>query len=233
MTRAARIIVVEDDDSVRDAIVEYLSGHEFDVEGAADARQFDMMEGAGRADLVILDVMLPGEDGLSICRRLRDVGPPVLMLSALGNTTDRVVGLEIGAADYLAKPFDPRELLARVRALLRRQASPARSSSLSHHFNGWMFDPESARLLAPDGTPVVMTAGELRMLEAFVSHAGKLLSRDQLLDLTHAAGDGPFDRAIDLAVSRLRRKLAGIDHAPLIETVRGLGYRFCAQVVSR
>lgn len=229
----ARIIVVEDDDSVRDAIVGYLSRHDFDVTGVPDARGFDALTDGTRADLIILDVMLPGEDGLSLCLRLRDAAPPILMLSALGDTTDRIVGLEIGAADYLAKPFDPRELLARIRAILRREAAPVTQSPQSFHFDGWLFEPDSARLTAPDGAPVSLTAGELRMLLAFVRHPAQILGRDRLLDLTHGADDGPFDRAIDLAVSRLRRRLSDAGGASLIETVRGLGYRFRAAVTRR
>jgi two-component system OmpR family response regulator len=232
-SNVARIIVVEDDASVRDAIVGYLSRHDFDVTGVSDVRAFDALADSARADLIVLDVMLPGEDGLSLCRRLRDAAPPVLMLSALGDTTDRIVGLEIGAADYLAKPFDPRELLARIRAILRREAPPATQPPPSYCFDGWLFEPDSARLIAPDGTPILMTAGELRMLLAFVRHPAQVLGRDRLLDLIHGADDGPFDRAIDLAVSRLRRRLSDAGGTSLIETVRGLGYRFRAAVNRR
>jgi len=231
--KAARIIVVEDDDSVRDAIVAYLGRHDFDVLGASDGADFDALMTNRQADLVVLDVMLPGEDGLSICRRLRDDGPPVLILSALGDTTDRIVGLEIGAVDYLGKPFDPRELLARVRAILRREAPRTASAATSYHFDGWRFEPEATRLTAPSGDLVSLTAGELRMLLAFVRHPTQILSRDRLLDLTHDALDGPFDRAVDLAVSRLRRRLAGAGGSALIETVRSLGYRFCVPVTRR
>jgi len=229
----ARIIVVEDDDSVRDAIVGYLARHAFDVTGVCDVPGFDASADSIRADLIILDVMLPGEDGLSLCRRLRDTGPPVLMLSALGDTTDRIVGLEIGAADYLAKPFDPRELLARVRAILRRDTPPVTQSGTVYRFDRWVFEPDTASVIAPDGAPVAMTAGELRMLLAFVRHPAQVLGRDRLLDMTHGTDDGPFDRAVDLAVSRLRRRLAEAGGESLIETVRGLGYRFQATVTRR
>ncbi|WP_266171380.1 response regulator [Dyella subtropica] len=232
-SKAARIILVEDDDSVREAIVAYLGRHDFDVSGARDASEFDALSNHRRADIIILDIMLPGEDGLSICRRLRDGGPPVLILSALGDTTDRIVGLEIGAADYLAKPFDPRELLARVRAILRREAPRTQTSEQSFQFEGWLFEPGAARLTAPDGTLVPLPAGELRMLLAFVQHPAQVLSRDKLLDLTHETPDGPFDRAIDIAVSRLRRRLSAADGSALIETMRGLGYRFRVPVLRR
>ncbi|MDF3981522.1 response regulator [Luteibacter sp. PPL201] len=224
------ILVVEDDDSVRDAIVGYLIRHDLEAMGARDAVAFDALASGHRADLVILDVMLPGEDGLSLCRRLRGSGVPVLMLSALADTTDRIVGLELGAADYLAKPFDPRELLARVRAILRRDTSVSTGKDHVFRFDGWVFEPIAARLLAPDGSNVAMTAGDLRMLWAFVRHAGQVLSRERLLDLTRDASEGPFDRAIDLAVSRLRRRLADAGGTPLIDTVRGLGYRFRPRV---
>ncbi len=231
-TLAARIIVVDDDESVRDAVIDYLGRHGFRAEGVEDGAALDRRLAQTSADLVILDLMLPGEDGLSICRRLNGT-PPVLILSALGDTGDRIVGLELGAADYLAKPFDPRELVARVRSVLRRRSiddPPARS----YRFEGWHFDADSLTLRAPDGQTVPLTAGEMRLFQAFVSSQNRLLTREHLLDLTH--GDtGPFDRAIDLAVSRLRRRLGEAAHNnsltdPLIETVRGLGYRFRARI---
>ena len=225
-----RIVVVEDDESVRDAIVAYLRRHGFHVLGTDDAAGLDALLRSQPADLVILDIMLPGEDGLSICRRLSQDGPPVLLLSALVEVTDRVVGLELGAFDYLGKPFDPRELLARVRAILRRQAPRPPASTRPYLFSGWVFEADSHRLTAPNGAELALTAGEARMLLAFVRHPHRVLSRDRLLDLTHEAVEGPFDRAIDLAVSRLRRRLAAAGGAALIETVRSLGYRFQAPV---
>ncbi|TAA44838.1 response regulator [Pseudoxanthomonas winnipegensis] len=225
-----RIVVVEDDDSVREAIVAYLGRHGFEVRGTADAAGLDALLQRQPADLVILDIMLPGEDGLSICRRLSQDGPPVLLLSALVEVTDRVVGLEVGAFDYLGKPFDPRELLARVRAILRRQAPRAAPPTSPYLFSGWVFEADAHRLTTPDRATLALTAGESRMLLAFVRHPTRVLSRDRLLDLTHEAAEGPFDRAIDLAVSRLRRRLAAAGGAALIETVRSLGYRFRAPV---
>jgi len=165
--------------------------------------------------------MMPGEDGLAICRRLAPRGLAVLMLSALGDVTDRVVGLELGAADYLVKPFDPRELLARVRALLRRSQPPAEAA---YAFAGWRYDPGQCRLSDPDGATVLLTPNEHVLLRAFLDRPGRLLTRGQLLDLTHGPDAEPFDRAIDLAVSRLRRKL-GEAGPEMIETVRGAGYR--------
>jgi two-component system, OmpR family, response regulator len=226
---ADEIIVVDDDRSVRDAAAEYLESHGYRVRTAANAATLDTALAERPADLVILDVMMPGEDGLSICRRLLPKGPPVLIVSALGGTTDRIVGLELGASDYLPKPFDPRELLARVRAVLRRRSDEA-GDRLTFSFDGWSFDPEAGRLYGPDQKPVELTAGEMLLLRAFVERPGLLLSRERLLELTKGPDPEPFDRAIDLAVSRLRRKLEGGGGRAMIETVRGIGYRFQPQV---
>lgn len=224
-----RILVVEDDASVREALAEFLHRHGLAVATAANGIEADRRLGAARFDLVVLDLMMPGEDGLSICRRLAGSGPPVLMMSALGDTSDRIVGLEIGAADYLAKPFEPRELLARIRAVLRRtrEAAPERGR-LS--FAGLTWDAERSLLSDAAGAPVSLTAGELRLLEAFVTRPGRLLTRDFLMDVLHGPEAGPYDRAIDLSVSRLRRKLAAVAEAACLETVRGAGYRFVAPV---
>ncbi|QIL03006.1 response regulator transcription factor [Sphingomonas sinipercae] len=231
MPAQAKILVVDDDDSVRDAIASYLQAHDYCVEAADGAAALDAALARTAFDLVILDVMMPGEDGLQICRRLPAGSPPVLMLSALGDVTDRIVGLELGASDYLAKPFDPRELLARIKALLRRTPSlgeePARLA-----FDGWRLDLEERRLIAPGGAEVALTAGDFRLLRAFVERPGRLLTRQLLIDLARDGSAEPFDRAIDLAVSRLRRKLesAAPGGAALIETLRGDGYRFRAAV---
>ena len=216
-----QIIVVDDDPSVREAIRTFLGSHGFEVRAVAGGMELDRALAATPADVVILDLMMPGEDGLAICRRLAPRGIAVLMLSALGDVTDRVVGLELGAADYLAKPFDPRELLARVRALLRRNLPAA---DAVHHFAGWRYDPGQCRLDAPGGEVVTLTRNEHQLLRCFLDRPGRLLSRDQLLDAIHGRDAGQFDRAVDLAVSRLRRKLgeAGPD---IIQTVRGAGYR--------
>lgn len=227
------ILLVDDDRSIREALTRYLARRGFIVRAAAGATEFDLLLANRTPDLVILDVMLPGEDGLSICRRLAPTGMPILILSALGETMDRVVGLEIGAWDYLAKPFDPRELLARVRTLLRRERlASVPDSAPTFRFAGWMFDPEARRLHDPAGGSVVLTRGEAALLLAFVERPGRLLSRNQLLDLTRGSDAAPYDRAIDLAVSRLRRRLEP-NAALLIETVRGEGYRFAAAVDRR
>ena len=224
-----RLIVVDDDTSLRDALADYLGRNGYSVRPADGGRALDRLLSEEPADLVILDLMMPGEDGLSICRRLSTSGQPVLMLSALGETMDRVVGLELGAADYLAKPFEPRELLARIRAVLRRSGkaySDVESTEVT--FAGWRLDTSERMLFNPAGRSVPLTAGEFRLLLTFVERPRRILSRDQLLDLWRGMSAEPFDRAVDLAVSRLRRKLR--HDSRLIETVRGEGYRFLPPV---
>ena len=224
------ILVVEDDPSVRDAICEFLSQHGFAVSVADGGPAADRFLAEQTYDLVILDLMLPGEDGLSICRRLTADGVPVLMASALGSTDDRITGLDQGASDYLAKPFEPRELPARVKAVIRRNGANRDAPARSYLFCGLRYDPADALLSDTKGNLIALTAGELRLLDAFLHRPGRLLNRDVLLDLTHGDDAGPFDRAVDLAVSRLRRKLVRAGATQAIETVRGLGYRFIAQV---
>jgi len=225
------ILVVDDDEGVRRALLDYLNGPEFSVRGVEGGVAMDAALVAHVPDLIILDVMMPGESGLSICRRVSGRAP-VLILSAAGETTDRIVGLELGAADYLAKPFEPRELLARIRAILRRpafacEAAPARRR---YGFAGWRLDWTARTLTDPAGLSLDLTSGECSLLLAFVERPGRILSRDQLLAVTHGPLAENFDRAVDLAVSRLRRKLERAGQSPLIETVRGLGYRFSSEV---
>lgn len=229
MTEKAHILIIDDDASIRDAVSEYLSGHGFATTTAENAAEMDERLQRGQYDLLVLDLMMPGEDGLSVCRRLGPDGPPILVLSALGETTDRIVGLEIGASDYLAKPFEPRELLARIRALLRRQPSDAPAPGRVYRFDDWSLDYERRVLLDPSGNEIGLTAGDVSVLTAFLEHPGRILSRDQLLDLARGREAEAFDRAIDLAVSRIRGKLSP-DGERLIATVRGEGYRFTAQV---
>ncbi|MFS0741616.1 response regulator [Brevundimonas sp. 3P9-tot-E] len=222
----ARILVVDDDAGIRSGISDYLSGFGFRVGVAADGVQMDQHLASEPVDLVVLDVMMPGEDGLSICRRLSDRGIPILMLSALGDSADRVVGLELGALDYLPKPFEPRELLARVRALLRRPSSDTISAmSRTRLYLGWRYDGDSRRLTRPDDSSVVLSSGQGALLKVFLDRPGRLLSRDQLITLTRGGEADVFDRSIDLAVSRLRRLLGDHGVTPLIETIRGEGYR--------
>jgi two-component system OmpR family response regulator len=202
--------------------------HGYAVRTADGAAACDRELGQTGVDLLVLDVMMPGEDGLSLCRRLAPTGTPVLMLSALDAVTDRVVGLEVGAWDYLTKPFEPRELLARVRALLRRPGNDRAAGGLT--FAGWWLDVEERRLRDPAGRQVPLSEGDHALLAAFVQRPGRVLTRDSSLDVARGLDAASYDRAIDIAVSRLRRKLAEADSEPLIETVRGVGYRFLPAV---
>lgn len=227
-----RILVVDDDASIRDALAEFLGIHGYAVRVTDGAVGCDQLLAESPTDLVVLDVMMPGEDGLALCRRLAPSGVPILMLSALDAVTDRVVGLELGAWDYLSKPFEPRELLARVRALLRRSGVTSPSSTGGVTFAGWWLDPAERRLRDPAGQPLTLSEGEHALLAAFVARPGRVLTRDLLLDVARGMDAAPYDRAVDIAVSRLRRKLAEADPAALIETVRGVGYRFVHTVRS-
>lgn len=231
MTATADILIVDDDASLRGALQDYLSGAGYAVRTADGGAAMDAQLAAAAPDLIVLDVMMPGEDGLSICRRLQGQAP-VLMLSAMGETTDRIVGLEVGAADYLSKPFEPRELLARIRAVLRRPVRTGEDEATGRPltFEGWRLEAEARRLNDPAGALVELTAGEFALLLTFTRSAGRILSRDQILENTHGPLAENFDRAVDLAVSRLRRKLERPGQAALIETVRGAGYRFRAAV---
>jgi two-component system OmpR family response regulator len=226
---APRILVVDDDRSIREAVCGYLQRRGMSAVGAADAPAMEEALATTGADLVVLDLMMPGEDGLSICRRISP-HVPVLMLSAMGETSDRIVGLEMGADDYLAKPFDPRELLARIGSILRRRSALSSQEQREvYSFSGWKFDPSARELRGRDGLQVSVTGGEASLLHVFLRHPRQVLTRDQLLDLSRGPLSESYDRAVDLAVSRLRRKLNLAD-AELIETVRGEGYRFIAPV---
>ena len=228
---APRIIVVDDDPSIVEALCGYLARHGFRVRGVPSGAAMDWALTIEPADLVVLDLMMPGEDGLSICRRLRPHGTRVLMLSAMGGTTDRIVGLEVGADDYLGKPFEPRELLARVRAILRRadEQQPGTAGQM-YLFAGWRLNAVLREVSDVQGRPLMLTPGEWALLRAFVQHPRRVLSRDQLMDFARGSSAETFDRAVDLQVSRLRRKLDERGGAELIETIRGEGYRFTAAV---
>ncbi|WP_425053199.1 response regulator [Psychromarinibacter sp. S121] len=228
------LLIVEDDPEIRRLVAGMLRGEGFEVAEAADAAAMDAALAKTRPDLVILDLMLPGEDGLSICRRLRAGGGiAILMLTARGEDIDKIVGLEMGADDYLSKPFNPRELLARIRALLRRSADGADGAARRRlAFGGFVADLD-ARRLEQAGAAVDLTAAEFDLLVCFLQRPGRVLSRDQLLDWVHGRETGVFDRSIDMAVSRLRRKLgddAGGQAERLIATIRNGGYLFTARV---
>jgi two-component system OmpR family response regulator len=231
------IAVVEDDPEIR-ALVSGLLGREgFEAAACAGGRDLDRLMEQRRVDLIVLDLMLEGEDGLSICRRVRG-GPadtPVLMVTAKGDDIDRIVGLEIGADDYLPKPFNPRELVARVRAILRRARDADRpapcGAAATYHFSGWTVIPGARQLHDPNGRAVELTGAEFDLLMAFVTHAQRVLSRDQLLDWTRGRRAAPLDRTIDVQLSRLRRKLGDDPRVPIIiRTVRGGGYIFAPAV---
>jgi two-component system OmpR family response regulator len=231
------LLVVDDDREIRDLVCRLLQKHGYRVETARDARAMEDVLATARIDLVILDVMLPGKSGLDICRELRAKSPvPILMLTAMGDETDRIVGLEMGADDYLAKPFNPRELLARIRAILRRVATAASSGPAAPapkclRFAGWKLDLGRRRLEAPDGVIVDLTTGEYELLIAFAERPQRVLTRNQLLDLARGRDAVPFDRSIDVQVSRIRRKIEGDPRAPaMIVTVRGDGYMFTPEV---
>ena len=232
----ALVVLVEDDEDIRRLVCDLLAREGFAVEVAETAAALDQVLARKRPDLVILDLMLPGEDGLSICRRLRSRGGlPILMLTAKSDPVDRVVGLEMGADDYVTKPFDPRELLARVRALLRRarnrvghgEPEPSRRFG----FEGLVIDLDARRLETDAGKPIALTSAEFDLLACFVVRPRRVLSRDQLLDWTRGRDADPFDRTIDMTISRLRKKVeAAAPGLNLITTVRNNGYLFVPAV---
>jgi two-component system OmpR family response regulator len=233
----ARILMVDDDPGIRDVVSDFLGQHGYEVETAGDARAMEQVLAKGPVDLIVLDVMMPGEDGLSICRRLTAApgGPSIIMLSAMGEDTDRIVGLELGADDYLPKPCNPRELLARVRAVLRRRQEPIGPAddaiSATCHFAGWKLDLVRRELRSPEGVVVNLSSGEFSLLRAFAERPQRILTRDQLLDFARGRDSEAYDRAIDVQISRLRKKLDdGSNGAELIRTVRSEGYMFIPKV---
>ncbi len=234
MTSSPHILVVEDDSEISELITRYLRDNDCRVSASPDARDADCQLESNRFDIVVLDLMLPGEDGLSLCRRLRGRSQlPVIMLTAKGEAIDRILGLEMGADDYMVKPFDPRELLARIRAILRRMgAAPStveRASVLT--FYGWRVDTVKRELLDPNGTRIMLTGAEFDLLHVLCERANRVLSREQLLDLTQGRSAGSHERSIDVLISRLRRKLERDPHDPdYIKTVRSGGYLFTPTV---
>ena len=232
MNDGPHILVVDDQREICDLVQDYLSDEGYRVSIANDGAAMRRVMAQSAVDLVILDLMLPGEDGLTLARALRDVSDVgIIILTGRGDTVDRIIGLEMGADDYLPKPFHPRELLARVRSVLRRvssrtaeNASAARSRA---RFAGWNLDLASRELRSPSGKEVRLTTGEFDLLAVFVNNANQVLTRDRLLDLARNREAGPFDRTIDVQVGRLRRKLESDPQRPtLIKTVRGSGYIF-------
>jgi len=226
-----RILVVDDDAGLRELLQEYLSAQGYQVIAVADGKGMDAYLADEQADLIILDLMLPGEDGLSLARRLRTKSDlPIIMLSARGEDVDRIIGLEVGADDYLAKPFNPRELLARIRALLRRNEKVADKAEIKkseeHRFGPFRLNLES-RDLHKNAVNIPLTAGEFNLLRIFVEHPNRVLNRDGIMDLLKGYERSPFDRSIDVRVTRLRRKIEADASAPTyIRTIWGEGYLF-------
>src|SRR5687767_9024877 len=238
MDRSAHILVVDDDKEIRLLLSKFLAKNGLRVSVAADGREMRRVLDEAKIDLIVLDLMLPGESGLTLCGQLRATTTiPILMLTAVAEDTDRIIGLEMGADDYLAKPFNPRELLARIRAILRRAedrpaAPPSGEAEVALVFDGWTIQPGRRQLLDPGGQPVDLTGGEFDLLLALVERPQRVLSRDRLLDLTKGRAASLFDRSVDVQIGRLRRKLeaAAPGAGALIATVRGGGYMFTAAV---
>jgi two-component system OmpR family response regulator len=229
------VLVVEDDVEIGALIARYLRSNDYRVSVVTGGGGMDGLLVKNRVDLIVLDLMLPGEDGLSLCRRLRSTSQvPIIMLTARGEDIDRIIGLEMGADDYLAKPFNPRELLARIKAVLRRSAQTESVPRRAHYklsFEGWLLDCSSRQLHDPAGVRISLTGAEFDLLQAFCEHDGIVLTRDQLMDLTHGRAMGPFDRSIDVLVSRLRQKIERNTRSPeFIQTIRSGGYLFSPRV---
>lgn len=223
------ILIVEDDKPTRDLISRYLRDHQFSVDAVANGKEMDRYLSKDRVDLIVLDLMLPGEDGLSLCRRLRtDSTTPIIILTAKGEDLDRILDLEMGADDYLAKPFNPRELLARINAVLRRRSSGLATGATAARlkFQGWTIDLRLRELRDPQGAQVPLTSAEFDLLQAFCERAGRVLTRDNLLSMTRGRPGASFGRSIDVLVSRLRRKLDRTEESSVIKTVRIGGYVF-------
>lgn len=236
MENIPHILVVDDDREIRDLLAKFLERQRLRVTTARDGKEARRAFANGHFQLVVLDLMLPGEAGLELARWMRaESRVPIIMLTAMAEETDRIIGLELGADDYVTKPFNPRELLARIRAVLRRTSERSEKlvepAAKAVRFGGWTLEPSRRRLLNPDGVEVALTGGEYDLLVALVERANRVLTRDMLLDLLRGRQAGPFDRAIDVAISRLRRKLEDDGrHAQLIKTVRGGGYVLAADI---
>lgn len=237
MANDPHIVVVDDHRDIRDLVGAYLSQHGFRVSVAESGTALRKVLERGGVDLIILDIMMPGEDGLSVCRQIRASGElPIVFLTAMADDTDRIIGLELGADDYLVKPFNPRELLARVRAVLRRTSSPAAaprevSKDQIIDFHGWRLHVRRRELQSKEGLGVALSTAEFRLLKVFLDHPHSVLTRDELLDLTVGRTADPFDRSIDNQVSRLRKKIEPDPKNPtIIQTHWGGGYSLSVEV---
>jgi two-component system OmpR family response regulator len=239
-TMSQRVLMIEDDQRLASMVSTYLTQNGYEVVHAATAKAGVALLQAGGVALVLLDLMLPDADGLEVCRRIRALPAPlasvaIVMLTAKGDPMDRVIGLELGADDYLPKPFEPRELLARIRSVLRRShAMPSNAPSdnaQQMRFSGWTLDLTARHLLNPDGIVIMLSGAEFRLLRVFLEHPNRVLNRDQLLNLTQGRDADPFDRSIDIQISRLRQKLGEDARLPqIIKTVRNGGYVLAGQV---
>ncbi len=233
---AEHIVVCDDEPDIRDTVGEYLELQGYRVSAVDGGPALRELVDKEKVDIVVLDIMMPGEDGLSLARFLRERGDTaIIMLTASGETVDRIIGLEMGADDYLAKPVDLRELLARIKAVLRRTTAqaavsgggPAKSSESAVHFGSCLLDIDQHKLFGADGEEIAITAMEFNLLKVFADHSGRVLNRDQLLEMAHDRDWDPFDRSIDIRISRLRKKIEQDPAKPqVIKTVRGVGYIF-------
>ena len=236
MSAGVRLLVVDDDDGVLDMLRRYFTGQGFEVSAAANGAEMREALAQTNVDLVLLDLGLPGEDGFELTRQLRKSwNGALIIITGRGESVDRVVGLELGADDYVTKPFDLRELLARVRSVLRRAAPAAAAgdaaSQVALQFGNFLLIPQSRTLRTTDGATIALTTGEFELLRVFVEHPNRVLSRDDLMERIHGRNAGPFDRAIDVQIGRLRRKIESDPANPeLIKSVRGAGYLFSARV---
>jgi two-component system OmpR family response regulator len=239
MDKTDCILIVDDEPEIRRLLVDYLARNGFEAVAARDGREMWQALERHAVDLVVLDLMLPDADGFTLCRDLRArSGMPVLILTARGEETDRIVGIEMGADDYLVKPFNPRELLARIKAILRRtRALPPNLRPETVRclcFSGWCLDTGARLLTAPDGVVTPLSGGEYRLLRILLDHPNRVINREQLTEMIHGHEAGPFDRAIDVQVSRLRQRLRDDSREPqLIKTVRGEGYVLAANIEVR
>lgn len=238
MNAASHILIVDDHQEIRDLICRFLDRSGFRTTACRDGAEMRSALARARYDLIVLDLMLPGDDGLKLCRELRspassNPGVPIIMLTAMNEDRDRIAGFEVGADDYVPKPFNPQELLARIKAVLRRTAgsgSGEEKRAQSYRFSGWTIDLVRRELISPAGALVPLTGAEHDLLLTFVDRPGQILNRDQLLELARNRAHG-YDRSVDVQVSRLRRKLGDdVSASPLIKTVRGAGYVFTADV---
>jgi two-component system, OmpR family, response regulator len=233
-TALTRLLLVDDEAALREPLAEYLSRQGFAVTQAANAAEARDLLRHEAPELVLLDIMMPGEDGLSLCRHLAEAHAiPTILLTAKGEAMDRIVGLEIGADDYVVKPFEPRELVARIRSVLRRagKGATAPDDEELFEFDGWLLDPLKRRLTDRDGVLVSISSAEFRLLMAFLEHPRQVLDRDRLLDMVQGREAHLFDRAIDNQISRLRRKIEADSRNPtMIQTVWGGGYMLAADV---